>query len=92
MINVPQAASPGMELHLRGKRIADGLDELERYLDAAVMSGLPWVRIVHGKGTGQMRRAVRNVLRDHELVQSFEAGKDGEGGEGVTVAHLASLD
>ncbi len=92
MINVPRVASPGMELHLRGKRIADGLDELERYLDAAVMAGLPWVRIVHGKGTGQMRRAVRTVLRDHELVKSFEAGKAGEGGEGVTVAHLVSLD
>ncbi len=92
MINVPRAASPGMELHLRGKRIADGLDELERYLDAALMAGLPWVRIVHGKGTGQMRRSVRTLLRDHELVKSFEAGKAGEGGEGVTVAHLASLD
>lgn len=91
-IDRPFAPSPGMELHLRGKRIADGLDELERYLDAAALAGLPWVRIVHGKGTGQMRKAVRDALRSHELVQSFEPGKHGEGGEGVTVAKLVSLE
>ncbi len=82
------AASPGMELHLRGQRIEEGMENLERYLDAAVLTELPWVRIVHGKGTGQMRRAVRDALRIHPEVKSFRPGEHGEGSEGVTVAIL----
>ena len=53
------APSPGMEISLRGKLVEDGLDELERYLEKAYASGLPFVRIVHGKGTGRMREGVR---------------------------------
>ncbi|MDP7260041.1 MAG: Smr/MutS family protein, partial [Anaerolineales bacterium] len=83
-----RAASPGMELHLRGQRIEVGLQNLERYLDTAVLAELPWVRIVHGKGTGQMRRAVRDALRAHPEVKSFRPGEQGEGGDGVTVAML----
>ena len=83
-----RAASPGMELHLRGQRIEVGLENLEYYLDAAVLAELPWVRIVHGKGTGQMRRAVRDALRAHPEVKSFRPGEPGEGSEGVTVAML----
>ena len=82
------AASPGMELHLRGQRIEEGMENLERYLDAAVLTELPWVRIVHGKGTGQMRRAVRDALRIHPEVKSFRPGEHGEGGDGITVAIL----
>ena len=82
------AASPGMELHLRGQRIEDGMQNLERYLDAAVLAALPWVRIVHGKGTGKMRQAVRDALRTHPEVKSFRPGEHGEGSEGVTVAIL----
>jgi DNA mismatch repair protein MutS2 len=77
-----------MELHLRGHRIEDGMQNLERYLDAAMLAELPWVRIVHGKGTGHMRRAVRDALRSHPEVKSFHPGEHGEGGEGVTVAIL----
>ncbi len=83
-----RASSPGMELHLRGQRIEEGIHNLERYLDAAVLAELPWVRIVHGKGTGQMRRAVRDALRTHPEVKSLRSGKPGEGGGGVTVATL----
>ncbi len=83
-----RAASPGMELHLRGQRIEDGMHNLERYLDAAVLAELPWARIVHGKGTGQMRRAVHDALRTHPEVKSFRSGEPGEGGDGVTVAML----
>ena len=64
------------------------MQNLERYLDAALLAELPWVRIVHGKGTGQMRRAVRDALRSHPEVKSFQPGADGEGGEGVTIAIL----
>ena len=81
--------SPGLELNLRGKLVEDGLDELERYLERAFSAGLLFVRIVHGKGTGKMRDAVRNALKDSPYVVSFEEPKDNEGGAGVTVAKMA---
>jgi len=83
-------ASPGIELDLRGQRAEDALDVLDRYLDAAYLAGLPFVRIIHGKGTGRLREVVRQALRQHPHVRSFEAGGEKEGGEGVTVAILAT--
>ena len=81
--------SPGIELNLRGKLVEDGLEELDRYLEKAYSSGLLFVRIVHGKGTGRLREAVRNALRSSPYVASFEEPKDNEGGAGVTVARMA---
>ena len=81
--------SPGLELNLRGKLVEDGLEDLERYLERAYSSGLLFVRIVHGKGTGRMREAVRNALKSSPYVASFEEPKDNEGGAGVTVAKIA---
>jgi DNA mismatch repair protein MutS2 len=82
------APSPGIELDLRGQRADDALEHLERYLDAAYLAGLPFVRIIHGKGTGKLRQAVRETLRTHPHIKNFEAGQDNEGGDGVTVAKL----
>ena len=81
--------SPGLELNLRGKLVEDGLEELDRYLERAYSSGLLFVRIIHGKGTGRMREAVRHALKDSPYVTSFEEPKDNEGGAGVTVAKIA---
>lgn len=81
--------SPGLELNLRGKLVDEGLDELEKYLERAYSAGLLFVRIVHGKGTGKMRDAVRNALKGSEYVTSFEEPKDNEGGAGVTIAKIA---
>ncbi|MEP7135054.1 MAG: endonuclease MutS2 [Chloroflexota bacterium] len=83
------SSSPGLELNLRGKLVDEGLDELEKYLERAYSAGLLFVRIVHGKGTGRMRDAVRNALKSSSYVASFEEPKDGEGGAGVTVATMA---
>ncbi|MBI2887814.1 MAG: endonuclease MutS2 [Chloroflexi bacterium] len=77
------------ELHLRGLRVEEALTRLDEYLDTAFRGGLPWVRVIHGKGTGAMRRAVREALTRHPLVRSFESPGQEQGGEGVTVAHLA---
>ncbi len=85
---MPMAASPGLELDIRGRRVEDGLAELERYLDQAFLARMPWVRIIHGKGTGKLRTAVRKALTKNPHVLSWEEGKDGEGGDGVTVAKL----
>ena len=86
---IANTASPGLELNLRGKLVEDGLLELERYLERAYSAGLLFVRIVHGKGTGRMRDAVRSALKESSYVSSFEEPKDGEGGAGVTVAKMA---
>ena len=87
-ITSPLPASPGMELDLRGQRADEALDALERYLDAAYLAGLPFVRIIHGKGTGKLRQAVRHALTGHPHVRSFEPGGESEGGAGVTVVKL----
>jgi DNA mismatch repair protein MutS2 len=84
-INTP---SPGIELDIRGQRADEALDQLERYLDSAYMAGLPFVRIIHGKGTGKLRSAVREALGANPHIRSFEPGGVNEGGDGVTVAKL----
>ncbi|MCA9960486.1 MAG: Smr/MutS family protein, partial [Anaerolineales bacterium] len=87
-VSVPIAQSPGMELDIRGKRVGDILPELNAYIDSAFLARMPWVRIIHGKGTGRLREAVRKSLSNNSHVTTWEEGKDGEGGEGVTVARL----
>ena len=87
-VNRPSSVSRGMEVDLRGLMAEDALDKMERYLEQAYLSGLPWVRIIHGKGTGKLRQAVRETLKGHTYVKSFEEGASNEGGEGVTVAKL----
>jgi len=88
-VQTPDVESPGLELDLRGETAEEALHRLDRYLDDAYVVGLPWVRVIHGKGTGVLRATVRDALHAHPLVTSYEAGKEGEGGEGVTVARLA---
>ncbi len=79
-----------MEVDLRGLRVEEGMMELDRQLDAAALNGMPFVRIIHGKGTGAMKKAVREALQNNPHVKRFEGGKDGEGGDGVTVAFMIS--
>ncbi len=83
--------SPGMELDIRGKRVEEALEILDRYIDAAYTSGLPFGRIVHGKGTGRLRQAVRQFLREHTLVSKVTQGQNNEGGAGVTVIHMIPI-
>ncbi len=85
------AESPGLELDLRGERVEGALPRLEKYLDNAYLAGLPYVRIIHGKGTGTLRQVVRDALAENPLVSSFRSGEREEGGDGVTVAKLASV-
>jgi DNA mismatch repair protein MutS2 len=87
-VQTPIVESPGLELDLRGQTAEEALHRLDLYLDDAYLVGLPWVRIIHGKGTGVLRSAVRDALQGHPLVASYEAGKEGEGGDGVTVVKL----
>jgi len=76
------------EIDLRAKRVEPALLELDKYLDDAVSAGAQSVRIIHGKGTGAMRAAVTEYLKDNRSVLSFRIGDPEEGGSGVTVATL----
>ncbi len=79
-----------MQLDMRGWRVEDALEELETYLNDAVMSGMSSVRIVHGKGTGALRQAVREQLAHHPLVKSYTSAPPKEGGDGVTIVKLSA--
>jgi DNA mismatch repair protein MutS2 len=76
------------ELHLRGLRVDAALYELDRYLDRAALALHDQVRIVHGKGTGAVRAAVHERLKEHPLVRSFRLADVGEGDSGATVVEL----
>jgi DNA mismatch repair protein MutS2 len=76
------------EIHLRGMRVAEALEVLEKYLDDAVLAGLNEVRIVHGMGTFAVRNAARELLSKHPLVRGYRPGRREEGAAGVTVAEL----
>jgi DNA mismatch repair protein MutS2 len=78
----------GLELDIRGASVDEMLPRLEKYLDDAYLGMMPWVRIIHGKGTGVLRTAVRKELSKHPLVKNFREGEAGEGGDGVTVAYM----
>jgi DNA mismatch repair protein MutS2 len=85
----PPTDVPLPEIEVRGQTVDEALPTIEQYLDRAYRASLPWVRIIHGRGTGTLRRQVRDMLHKHPLVRSYETGKPEEGGDGVTVAHLA---
>ena len=89
-VALPEAESPGIEVSLRGLRGDDALDTLEKHLDRAYLAGLPYVRVVHGKGTGTLRKLARDLLRVHPLVASIREAEPHEGGDGVTVVKLVS--
>ncbi len=73
------------ELNLIGMNSADAIAELDKYLDSAYVSHLPSVRIVHGKGSGILRKAVHDHLKSAPYVKSFKLGEFGEGDSGVTI-------
>jgi DNA mismatch repair protein MutS2 len=78
------------ELNLIGQRVDDALDESDKFLDRALMEGKQAVRIIHGFGTGALRRAVREHLRKHPAVKSWRPGAENEGGDGATVVLFES--
>jgi len=82
-------ASPiGLELDLRGLNVEEALDRVDKYIDDATIAGLHEVTLIHGKGTGTLRKAISEHLRRHGQVESFRLGKYGEGEAGVTVVKL----
>jgi DNA mismatch repair protein MutS2 len=91
MISLPVldlATAPETQLDLRGRRVEEVLPDVDRYLNDAYLAGMPFVRILHGKGTGALRQAIREELSHHPLVKSFASAEANEGGDGVTVVNL----
>ncbi len=84
-IKMSKSLGVGIELNLLGKTTDEAITELDKYLDDAYMAHLPSVRIVHGKGTGALRKAVHQYLRRQKHVKSFRLGEFGEGDAGVTI-------
>ncbi len=80
--------TPENEVHLRHLTVDEALLKLDKYLHDAFMAGLYQVRVVHGKGTGTLRRVVKETLATHPLVKSYRLGQYGEGGDGVTIVEL----
>jgi DNA mismatch repair protein MutS2 len=87
---VPKGTGPPMEIDMRGMVVDEALMELDQRLDAAFLAGMPFVRVIHGKGTGRLRQAIRLSLKENPYVASFESGGHGEGGDGVTIIHIAA--
>ncbi len=87
-ISLEKAKEVSYELDLRGMTSDEALDAVDKYLDDAVLASFPQVRIIHGKGTGALRKAVTDYLRKDPRVVDFRLGETGEGGSGVTVAKL----
>ncbi|WP_409177946.1 endonuclease MutS2 [Brevibacillus fortis] len=77
-----------MDLDLRGYNVEDSIREIDQFLDDALLAGLHSVSIIHGHGTGVLRKGVHEYLRSHRNVKSFRLGGQGEGGVGATIAEL----
>lgn len=87
-LKMSKSYSVSTEINLLGKTVDEALSELDKYMDDAYLAHLPSVRIVHGKGTGALRKAVHGYLRKNRVIKTFRLGEFGEGDAGVTIAEF----
>ncbi len=87
-LKMSKSYSISTEINLLGKTVDEALSALDKYLDDAYLAHLPSVRIVHGKGTGALRKAVQDYLRRCKYVKNYRLGEYGEGDAGVTIAEF----
>lgn len=89
-VNVQRNVGPKVKtsLDLRGQRYDAGLSKLEEYLDSALLSNHPMVTIIHGKGTGALRKGVQKALKEHPQVDRFEYSPPNAGGDGSTIVYF----
>jgi len=85
---MPEAADASMDVDLRGMRVDESLSRLEHALDQAMLGGLKRLRIIHGKGTGALRRAVEEYCKKHSAISETQIAEQWEGGTGATVITL----
>ena len=87
-IKMSKSATISTEINLLGKTVDEAISELDKYLDDAYLAHMSSVRIVHGKGTGALRKGVHNYLRRLKYVDSYRLGEFGEGDAGVTIVNF----
>ncbi len=87
-IRMSKSSGISMEINLLGKTVDEAIAELDKYLDDAFLAHLKSVRVVHGKGTGALRKGVHNYLKRQKHVESFRLGEFGEGDAGVTIVEF----
>jgi len=87
-ITSSRAGTVSPELKLIAQRVEQALEKLDKYLDDAYLAGVPSARIIHGKGTGALRKAVWEFLEGHHAVRSFRLGEKEEGGAGATIVEF----
>ena len=87
-IRMSKSAGISTEINLLGKTVDEAVAELDKYLDDAYIAHLKSVRIVHGKGTGALRKGIHNYLKRQKNVASFRLGEFGEGDAGVTIVEF----
>ena len=91
VITTTKAGSVSPELKLIAQRVEQAIENLDKYIDDAYLAGLPNARIIHGMGTGALRKAVWDYLRNHHAVESFRLGERDEGGSGATVVTFKKI-
>ena len=77
-----------IQIDLRGKRVDEALRETEKFLDSALVSGMGFVHILHGKGTGALMEAIHEYLGEQSFVSNFQFADEDQGGAGITVVEL----
>ena len=87
-IRMSKSASIRTEINLLGKTVDEAIAELDKYLDDAYLAHLNSVRVVHGKGTGALRKGVHNYLKRLKYVKDFHLAEFGEGDAGVTIVEF----
>jgi DNA mismatch repair protein MutS2 len=77
-----------IQIDLRGRRVTDALHETEKFLDTALLSGVEFVNILHGKGTGALMEALHAYLKEQSFVKEYKFANDDQGGAGITVVKM----
>ena len=81
-------ALTNIQIDLRGKRVDEALRETEKFLDSALVSGMDFVHILHGKGTGALMEAIHEYLKEQSFSSDFHFADEDQGGAGITVVKL----
>ncbi|PMP85990.1 MAG: hypothetical protein C0174_02845 [Thermodesulfobium narugense] len=88
VLNNLKSVGSNFEISVRGLRAEEAIQKVEKFIDKSLISNIPYVRIVHGKGEGILRKIIHEILEKHPQVKSFNLADPHEGGAGVTIVHF----